>query len=67
MNYDSLPDANFRKQYDVTPKDEEVEALLAGVEPPKQHIASRETTPRVQIIEPKPQFKWLKPLGPPIS
>jgi hypothetical protein len=61
LNYDHLPDAGFRKQYDVTPRDAEVEALLSGVEPPL--VAREVAPPRIQINTPAPQFRWLKPLG----
>lgn len=58
-----VKDADFRCQYDTSPNDPEVDALLRGIEPPRAEVApSQATTPRLNVIEPASQFKWLKPL-----
>lgn len=59
---DILKDPLFRSQYDSLRPDPEVEALLAGIEPPKQQLNAPEFQPRMDVSAPRPQFKWLKPL-----
>jgi hypothetical protein len=54
-----VKDADFRCQYDTTPRDPEVDALLSGVEP--QRVV--QTGSRVgKSLPPSPKFTWLKPL-----
>jgi hypothetical protein len=55
-------DADFKTQYDATPKDVEVDALLRGIEPPREAVTQGPPGPRMTVIEPAPQFTWLKPL-----
>lgn len=56
-----VKDADFRCQYDVTPRDPEVEAVLSGIEPARE-IARQTDAPRMTVSMPAPQFTWLKPL-----